>query len=96
MAHQFVNIMDAYEKVEVWRRRENHLIRYVCLKSLGMNKYAVLKADFFRSSSNAQDHDAFDKQFIDLMIEQSPVERCNWFDSPLEAMTAHDKYFENG
>jgi hypothetical protein len=60
-----------------------------------MNKYAVLKADFFRSSSRVSDFDDFDKQFIDLMIEQSPAERCSWFDSVLEAVGAHDKCFGN-
>jgi hypothetical protein len=87
--------MDMYEKVEVWQRREKDLVRYVCLKSLDMDKYAVLKADFFRSSSKAGDFDDFERQFIELMIEQSPAERCSWFDSVLEAVSAHDTYFGN-
>ncbi len=88
--------MDVYENINIWQRRERHVVRYVCLKSIDTNQYAVLKADFFRPSSTTSDFTYLDKHFVELMIEQSPADRCKWFDSLSEAITDHDNDFGSG
>lgn len=85
-----------YLKISVWRHVDEHVaIRYFCLKRLRDEYYAVQSADYFRLPIDEKQMTFFDKQFVELFIEMSPDDRCEWFDSIEKAIGDHDKYFGN-
>jgi hypothetical protein len=79
----------------IWKRlSEQQCIRYVVLTNIDTNFHAVQSADFFRLGKPYL-MEYFDKQFVDLLIEVDPQERCTWHSSIAEAINAHDSDFDN-
>ena len=90
-----MSYQDIYAQSFVWKRNgDSELIRYSVLMNIDSGRYAVLSADFFYQDMKPA-FDNFDRQFIELMIESSPLERCEWYDSVLGAIRAHDINFSN-
>jgi hypothetical protein len=88
--------MALLSEIMVWKRiDETSAVRYCCLNDILSNKYAVQSTDFFRLPLEEKQFRDFDKQFVELFIEVSVFERCDWFDSILEAISAHDQGFFN-
>ena len=84
---------ELYVQHDVWRRTSDAVcIRYIVLMHLESGKFAVQSADFF-DGLNGVGLDYFNKQFIELMKEESPLERCEWFRSIEDAVRAHDDDF---
>lgn len=89
MSHK--NIL--YVQSFIWKRlSERQCIRYVVLTNIDTNLHAVQSADFFRSGKPPSS-EYFDRQFVDLLIEVDPQERCVWHSSIVEAINAHDSDF---
>jgi hypothetical protein len=83
-----------YKELKIWRRIDNRAaIRFFCLFDLSSGMFAVQSADFFRLPVTKEQLENFDKQYLELFMEISPVERCEWFNSLTEAITAHDRGF---
>ena len=88
--------MSIFKEVLVWKSIDNaSAIRYFCFYDLVTEKYCVQSADFFNLPIDTKQIQQFEKQSIELFIESSPVERCEWFDSLAEAIEDHDKEFSN-
>jgi hypothetical protein len=83
-----------YKELKVWRRVDSRAaIIFSCLLDLARGVFAVQSADFFRLPITKEQLESFDKQYLELFIEISPIERCEWFDSLEEAIAAHDRDF---
>jgi hypothetical protein len=83
-----------YKELRVWRRVDSHTaVRFFCLLDLATKMFAVQSADFFRLPITKEQLENFDKQYLELFIEISPADRCEWFESLEEAIAAHDRDF---
>ncbi|MFC4159284.1 hypothetical protein [Chitinimonas lacunae] len=86
--------MDLFKEVMIWKRTgETSAVRYSCLQDMLTGKYAIQSADFFRLPIEGEQFRIFERQFVELLLDVSPRDRCMWFESPEEAITAHDHDF---
>lgn len=87
-------IMQLFEEVRIWRRNsDNSVACYYCFKDIERNRFCVQSSDFFYETVDHQCISESNRQLIELLIEQSPRERCCWYDSISEAIEAHDLEF---
>ena len=87
MARLFVDL-------KVWRRDVDGVaVLYRCLRDDETGRYAVQSADFFRLPVDGARIESSDRQFVELLIEQSPLERCEWHPSVAAAIAAHERAF---
>ncbi|NHZ40397.1 hypothetical protein [Massilia aquatica] len=85
---------ELFKEVMVWRRLDAvSAVRYTCLQDLHNDKFALQSADFFRLPLTPASAHNFAAQFVELLIETSPTERCSWFDSLDDAIVNHDQEF---
>lgn len=85
-----------YKELKVWRHENNETaIRFNCFFDLDSELFAVQSADFFHLPLTTEQIESFEKQYVELFIEISPYERCDWFKSLEEAISAHDRDFSN-
>lgn len=88
--------MNIFQEVLIWRSIDNKsAVRYFCFYSLSTEKYCVQSADFFNLPIDIKQVQQFEKQSIELFIESSPLDRCEWFYSLAEAIKDHDEAFNN-
>lgn len=88
-----MSVMDLYLKNDVWRRLPDGVcVRYAILTHKGSGLHAVQSADFF-SDDDPESFSKFFRQYIQLFREQSPLDRCDWFDTIEGAIAAHDQDF---
>lgn len=79
---------------DVWRKTGTHrLVRYRCFEDTEARKFCVQSADFYNLPLETEQLIALEKQFLELMIEESPFERSASFDSVEEAIGRHDLDF---
>ncbi|AWH46751.1 hypothetical protein C1926_17860 [Stenotrophomonas sp. ZAC14A_NAIMI4_1] len=84
---------DLYMHHALWKRLPHGAcVRYTVLHHLGSGRYAVQSADFFTDDDPAA-FTRFERQFVELLREQCPLQRCHWFDSIEKAVQAHDQDF---
>ena len=85
--------IDLYVRNDVWRRLpEGACVRYTVLTHTASGLHAVHSADFF-SDDDPDSFSRFFLQYVQLFREQSPLERCEWFDSIEDAIAGHDQEF---
>jgi hypothetical protein len=90
-----MNNDDLYVQSFVWKRVSSlTCVRYVILMDVATHRFAVHSADFFQSDGEDRS-DYFNRQFVELMLEQSPSQRCNWHASAADAIWHHDAEFSN-
>jgi hypothetical protein len=88
--------MKLYRSVAIWRRLSGEEgVRYSCFEDLRSGKFCVQSADFFHLPVNVEMVNRADKQFVELFLEIDPEERCTWYDTLRDAITAHEKEFSN-
>ena len=66
---------------------------YRCLRDDSTGRYAVQSADFFPLPVDDARLRSSDRQFVELLIEQLPFDRCEWHASIEAAIAAHDLAF---
>ncbi|GLS27581.1 hypothetical protein [Marinibactrum halimedae] len=87
--------MKILKEIILWKKNtDGSVTRYFCFQDLELDKYCVQNADFYHSPVNENDISQLDQQAIELILEESPEYRCDWFDSINEAVKAHDSEFE--
>jgi hypothetical protein len=80
---------------DIWKRKGvNGVVRYRCFEDESTGRFCVQSADFYQSPSTADYISQLERQFIELLIEQSPFTRSGSFASIEEAITDHDKSFK--
>ena len=92
--HWNFEMNNLYVEFRVWRRNNDGAATlYRCFSDLNERKFAVQSADFFRLPIDERQIFNLERQFLELFIEMDPTERCQWFDSLEQAITAHDLEF---
>jgi hypothetical protein len=85
-----------YKDIKIWKHVDaKTAVRYNCLADLTIGRFAVQSADFFQRPVSREQLQVFDRQYLELFIEISPHERCEWFESLEDAIAAHDRDFLN-
>jgi hypothetical protein len=85
---------ETYRSFDVWRRRGTHtLARYRCFEDCSTGRFCVQSADFYRLPVTNEQVQSLEKQFIELLMDQSPFERSESFASIEEAIRNHDEFF---
>ncbi|MBM7130649.1 hypothetical protein [Dyella mobilis] len=85
-----------YQELKIWRDvSDSTAIRYSCFIDLATGKFAVQNADFFHLPITLDQIKFLDAQFVELFIETSPKDRCEWFETLEQAIDAHDRDFDN-
>lgn len=83
-----------YKAITVWRRmNEASAVRFNCLQNIDTKKFSVQSADFFYLPITQPQIEVFERQYLELFIEVSPEERCEWFESLDAAIAGHDRDF---
>ena len=70
-------------EISIWRRSETGgAIRYTCFQRLDTMQYGIQSSEKYASAKSAHgDSDDRIAMFLDLFIDVSPIERCEWFDT---------------
>ncbi len=80
--------------IDVWKRLpDGHVVRYRCFEILGGGGYCVQSADFFTLPIDDAQLKFFEKQFLELLIEEDPTERSAIYPTLEQAIEAHDRDF---
>jgi hypothetical protein len=86
--------MALLSELMVWKHVDSKsAVRYCCFHDLKNNKYAVQSADFFSLPVDEKQLRFLNIQFLELLMETSPSERCTWYPSVEDAIAAHDDLF---
>ncbi len=86
--------MKLLSELMIWKHVDNtNAIRYCCFQDLHTHKYAVQSADFFSLPVDEKQLKFLNIQFLELLMENFPTERCTWYASIEEAIAAHDDLF---
>jgi len=85
---------ETYRSFDIWRRRDsNTLVRYRCFENCSTGRFCVQSSDSYKRPVTNDQIQSLEKQFIELLIEQSPFERGGFFATIEEAISDHDKSF---
>lgn len=77
-------------EVVTWRHLpSNTSVRYVCLKSINEDKFAIAVSDFF-ADDNLTHPDSFEHRVAQRLRTVERGEPLDWYGSLQEAMDAHD------
>ncbi len=86
---------DLYRAFDVWKREgARSLVRYRCFENLGTGKFCVQSADFYKSPVAEERMNELQKQYIELLLKESPFKRAGSFDTVEEAIRDHIESFE--
>jgi hypothetical protein len=79
---------------DVWKKKGSaQLVRYRCFEDVTSRTFSVQSADFFELPIQMERLVQLEKQFLELMIEESPFTRSGSFDSIEDAIAHHDSEF---
>jgi hypothetical protein len=80
---------------DVWRRNgQNGLTRYRCFEDCSSHRFCVQSADFYKEPISAERIAQLEKQYIELLLQDSPFNRSGAFPTIEEAIADHDASFE--
>jgi hypothetical protein len=83
-----------FRSFDIWKTiDQEQMVRYRCFEDLESGKFCVQSADFFRLPIGMERLALLEKQFLELLIEESPFSRSGVFDSIQEAIANHDSEF---
>ena len=83
-----------YRQIDVWcRKKEGVVIRYRCFEDLRTGCFSVQSADFFREPVTADQASQFERQSVELLVEESPFIRAGSFTSIEAAIANHETSF---
>lgn len=87
--------LEEFRAFDVWKRKGPHgLVRYRCFEDRSNGQFCVQSADFYQSPISVDRWSQLEKQFIELLLEESPTARSGSFPTVEEAITDHDTSFE--
>ncbi len=83
-----------FRSFDVWKKTSTaRLVRYRCFEDTDTGKFCVQSADFYNLPIQTERLVNSEKQFVELLIEESPFVRSGAFDSVEEAISRHDSEF---
>ncbi|HEY9552110.1 hypothetical protein [Allosphingosinicella sp.] len=88
------NPHNLYREHRVYARKANELVLFVCLERLSDGKFAVSQAEFLREGDDLKERMAqIAATVVELMLDEDPVERVEFFDTIVEAVSSHEHAF---
>ncbi len=86
---------DYYRAIDVWKRlHDGRLLRYRCFQAVSTGRYCVQSADYYNLPLSVEEDRKFERQFKELLIEQAPDYRSETCVTLEEAISTHDREFE--
>ncbi len=83
-----------FKAIDVWKRiSDSEAVRYRCFQNLQTGKYSVQSADFYPLPENPTQSAQFERQHIELFVEQAPDERTGAHETLEAAIEAHEAEF---
>ncbi|TAN66343.1 MAG: hypothetical protein EPN17_14105 [Methylobacter sp.] len=79
----------------VWRRHAGGVTLYRCFEIIGGGGFSVQSADYIRSSDIPKVCADSDRQFLELLLEESPASRSPAKPTLAEAIAAFDAEFND-
>jgi hypothetical protein len=87
--------MEYYKAIDVWSRKdEGAVVRYRCFQLLPDGGYSVQSADYYKAPFRDTQSAQHEKQFLELLSEESPKMRSRLFPTLIEAISAFDRDFQ--
>jgi hypothetical protein len=88
-----IEMSNLFKVIDVWSRRHGGVIRYRCFQLFPSGRFCVQSADFYNLPPAANRSEYLDRQFEQLLLEQSPDERAGAFSALEEAIAQHELDF---
>ena len=86
---------DMYRAFDVWKRSGARLlVRYRCFEDLGTGMFCVLSADFYKAPISDDRVLELERQYLELLLEESPFKRSEAFATIDEAILDHIETFD--
>ena len=83
-----------YREISVWKRNgDRKAVRFRCFEELESHLFCVQSTDFYSLPLTTDAAAQSDRQFLELFMEEEPVERSGGFATVEEAIAAHEKEF---
>jgi hypothetical protein len=83
-----------YLELSIWKRIDGKTaIHFRCFEDIASHLFCVQSADFYTLPETVNARAGFDRQFVELFIEDEPIERGEWFATVEEAIAAHERVF---
>jgi len=83
-----------FREISVWKHVDGaSAARYRCFQCVKTGVYAVQSVDFYRLPIDEKQLAHFNRQFVELFVESSPLARCEWFETIEEAISRHEANF---
>jgi len=80
---------------DVWKRKGVGVaVRFRCFENRTTGQFCVQSADFYQSPITVSRISELDKQFVELLLEESPFTRSGSFATVEEAISNHEIFFE--
>jgi len=81
--------MDLFQEITVWERISDTLaIKYCGLHHFESQQYAIQSADYFHLPITQAQLLASQKQCVELLLDECPKVRCDWYHSVPAAILA--------
>ena len=88
--------MEYYKAIDVWSKKDQvTVVRYRCFQLLPDGGYTVQSADYYKAPFRGTQSAQHEKQFLELLSEESPKVRSPLFPTLIEAISAFDHDFQN-
>jgi hypothetical protein len=85
-----------YRQLSVWKRIDDKsAVRFRCLEAMDSHLFGIQSADFHTLPLKAEVVANSDRQFVELLVEIEPAERCSWYTSLVDAIAAHEESFRS-
>jgi hypothetical protein len=83
-----------FKSFDVWKElAPERIVRYRCFEDSSTGKFCVQSADFYNLPFQTERLIQLEKQFLELVIEESPFTRSGAFDTVEEAIASHNSEF---
>lgn len=83
-----------FRSFDVWKRKDaSQLVRYRCFEDLANGTFCVQSSDFYQQPIQLDRLIQSDRQFLELLVEESPFSRAGSFISIEQAIEAHESTF---
>jgi|CXWL01.1.fsa_nt_gi hypothetical protein len=75
-------------------RKTGELVLFICLERVFDGKFAVSQAEFLREGDNLTERmTQIAATVVELMLDENPAERVEFFDTISEAISSHQHAF---
>lgn len=83
-----------FKAIDVWKRiNDSSVIRYRCFERITDGQFCVQSADYYYFPLDPKQIETLDRQFLELLIEESPDHRSSLHSTLEAAIAQYDQDF---